>query len=101
MARYIDADALIEYLKEENRQIVNGAKRHNVSSDTVYGMQIAIQAFTNKVNHMPTAYNVDAVVAELEKESYQEWCDSPKIVELKDAIDIVRNAGKDGGEGVQ
>lgn len=44
------------------------------------------------------AYDVDAVIAGLKKESYQEWCDSPKIVELNDAIDIVRNAGKDGAE---
>ena len=34
--------------------------------------------------------DVDKVVEQLEKESYQELCDSPKIVELKDAIEIVK-----------
>ena len=34
--------------------------------------------------------DVDKVVEQLEKESYQEFCDSPKIVELKDAIEIVK-----------
>lgn len=93
MARYIDADELIEYLKEENRQIVNDAKSHNISSDTVYGMQIAIQAFTNKVNHMPTAYDPDAVVAELKKEAYNGF-----DLRVSQTIDIVRKAGKDGAE---
>lgn len=35
-------------------------------------------------------YEVNKVVEQLEKESYQEFCDSPKIVELKDAIEIVK-----------
>lgn len=39
--------------------------------------------------------DVDKVVEQLEKESYQEWCDSPKIVELKDAIEIVKGVGVD------
>lgn len=41
--------------------------------------------------------DVDKVVEQLEKESYQEWYqewgDSPKIVELKDAIEIVKGGG--------
>lgn len=36
-------------------------------------------------------YDVGKVVEVLGKESYQEFCDSPKIVELKEAIEIVRN----------
>ena len=39
--------------------------------------------------------DVDKVVEQLEKESYQEWCDSPKVVELKDAIEIVKGGGKE------
>jgi hypothetical protein len=54
-----------------------------------------VEALHEYISNMPTAYDVDDVIAELKKESYQEWCDSPKIVELKDAIDIVRNAGKE------
>ena len=40
--------------------------------------------------------DVDKVVEQLEKESYQEFCDSPKIVELKDAIEIVKGGGVNG-----
>ena len=46
-----------------------------------------------EIEEQPTAYNPEKVVEELGKESYQEWCDSPKIVELKDAIDIVKRGG--------
>ena len=54
---------------------------------------LQLQRFINKLKNIPTAYSVDKVVAELEKESYQEWCDSPKVVELKDAIEIVKHGG--------
>lgn len=47
------------------------------------------------IEDAPTAYDVDKVVEQLEKESYQEWCDSPKVVELKDAIEIVKGGGVD------
>ena len=47
------------------------------------------------LNNQPTAYDTDKVVEQMEKESYQEWCDSPKIVELKDAIEIVKGGGVD------
>lgn len=45
------------------------------------------------INEQPTAYDVDKVVEELRKESYQEFCDSPRIVDLKDVIDIVKRGG--------
>ena len=45
------------------------------------------------IDAQPTAYDVDKVVEQLEKESYQEWCDSPRTVELKDAIEIVKGGG--------
>ena len=45
------------------------------------------------LNNQPAAYDTDKVVEQMEKESYQEWCDSPKIVELKDAIEIVKGGG--------
>lgn len=37
--------------------------------------------------------NVEKIVEELGKESYQEFCDSPRIVDLKDAIEIIRKVG--------
>ena len=40
--------------------------------------------------------DVDNAVEQLEKESYQEWCDSLKSVELKDTIEIVKGGGVNG-----
>jgi hypothetical protein len=51
------------------------------------------ETFCKVIDAQPTAYDVEKVVAELEKESFQEFCDSPRIVDLKDAIDIVKRGG--------
>ena len=48
----------------------------------------------NLINQQPTAYDVGAVVKKLKKESYQEFCDSERIVNLKDAIEIVKGGDK-------
>ena len=53
----------------------------------------ALKMLLDKISNQPTAYDIDKVVAEFEKESYQEWCDSPKVVELKEAIEIVKHGG--------
>lgn len=45
------------------------------------------------VRRQPTAYDVDKVVEQLEKESYQEFCDSERIVIMADAIEIVKAGG--------
>lgn len=47
------------------------------------------------IDIQPTAYDVDKVVEQLEKESYQEFCDSERIVIMADAIEIVKAGGKD------
>ena len=55
--------------------------------------KVVLETIVRIVTEQPTAYDVEKVVAELKKESYQEYCDSERIVELKDAIDIVRKGG--------
>lgn len=45
------------------------------------------------LNNQPTAYDVDKVVEQLKKESYQEFCDSERIVIMADAIEIVKAGG--------
>ena len=50
-------------------------------------------SLANVIDAQPTAYDVDKVVEQLEKESYQELCDSERIVNLKDAIEIVKAGG--------
>jgi hypothetical protein len=51
------------------------------------------ETFCKVIDAQPTAYDAEKVVAELEKESFQESCDSPRIVDLKDAIGIVKRGG--------
>lgn len=72
MGRLIDADAFKELLGTDTK---------------------IRETFCKVIDAQPTAFDLEKVVAELEKESYQEWCDSPKIVELNDAIDIVKRGG--------
>ena len=79
MSRLIDADVFIEYL---------GLNAENSREENL-GEIVTLEDF----DAQPTAYYPDKVVEQMEKESYQEWCDSPKIVELKDAIEIVKGGG--------
>lgn len=48
------------------------------------------------VDEQPTGYDVEKVVAELEKDSYEEYFSCLEIVRLKDAIGVVRKGGIDG-----
>ena len=78
MSRLIDADELVKLLKANTMS--NGTL---INTNTMLAI----------VEKMPTAYDVEKVVVELEKESYQEYCDSQRIVDLKDAIDMVKRGG--------
>lgn len=52
------------------------------------------------INDMPTAYDVDAVVKQLEDRSTLSrpvgWTKSYEIITLKDAVEIVEGGGVDG-----
>lgn len=78
MMRLIDADALKKNLKSVT--LSNGTL---LNTNTVLLL----------LDKYPTAYDVDKVVEQLEKESYQEFCDSERIVIMADAIEIVKAGG--------
>ena len=88
--RLIDVDALLEQynFKDATKYGNKDAEQQAHSYSTMMLYEIA-----DMIDGSPTAYDTDKVVEQLEKESYQEWCDSPKIVELKDAIEIVKGGG--------
>lgn len=75
--RLIDADLLLENIVHLNNVYVQGRMAYII-------------------DNQPTAYDVEAVVAELEKESYIETADDmnpyppSKVVSLRKAISIVR-----------
>ena len=91
--RLIDADVLLEQynLKDATKYGNKDAEQQAHSYSTMMLYEIA-----DMIEDAPTAYAPDKVVEQLEKASYQEWCDSPKLVELKDAIEIVKGGGVDG-----
>lgn len=87
--RLIDADKLIEklrYFKEWEND--DGRPIHTMSEIQ------RIDRCINFVQMEPTAYNVDAVMSELDKESCIArpvgWGKKKEIVELKTAIEIVK-----------
>ena len=91
MSRLIDADELLSYID----RVKNSG----------LGKQKTIEYITKYISNMPTAFNVDKVVEQL-KESYfitestfddDGWCndDSEEVVNLNEAIEIVRRGGID------
>ena len=83
MGRLIDADDVISLL-------VN-----NHFDDDKENFDLLIHNLCKEVKNIQPVYDVDKVVEQLEKESYQEFCDSERIVNLIDAIEIVKGGGKD------
>ena len=91
MGRLIDADKLLSYID----RVKNSG----------LGKQKTIEYITKYISNMPTAFDVDKVVVQLE-ESYfitestfddDGWCndDSEEVVNLNEAIEIVRRGGID------
>lgn len=90
----IDADKLIEKLRDfKEWENDDGRPIHTMSEIQ------RIDRCINFVQMEPTAYNVDAVISELNKESCIArpvgWSKKKEIVELKNAIEIVKRGGED------
>lgn len=116
--RLIDADALIEWINEQREQVtkkqVAGTDGSIFTREALVNMQRCIGTFETKINNMPTAYDVDAVVEQLEKKlknlehnkklfednqaKYGVSMCVSEITAFKIAIDIVRKGGIDGKE---
>ena len=90
--RLIDADALKEELYQEWFMDILLAQRH--SEDIFY-------ALAQKIDEQPTAYDLEKIVECLNKDSYEETADDmsafepPRVVNLRSAIEIVKNGGKE------
>lgn len=90
----IDADKLIEKLRDfKEWENDDGRPIHTMSEIQ------RIDRCINFVQMEPTAYNVDAVISELNKKSCIArpvgWSKKKEIVELKNAIEIVKRGGED------
>lgn len=91
--RLIDVDELLSYID----RVKNSG----------LGKQKTIEYITKYIMTMQTAYNVDKIVEQLEEKSHfhtdatfddDGYCndDSEEVVNLNEAIEIVRRGGKDG-----
>lgn len=86
--RLIDADKLIESLKAT----------YNLEKDVINSYWL-LNTLIDKVDEVPTDYDVDKVVEQLSDRSTLSrpvgWSKSYEIVTLKDAIEIVNQGGKE------
>lgn len=96
----ISRSAVMDYLREQQTNVIIEKNKNGfVNSDVCDGMCSAIDAFMNFIVQMPTAYDVDKVVEQLEAES-KRWKDSGEAYEdqkelgvadgFKRAIEIVK-----------
>ncbi len=108
MGDLISRSALIEWINKQREQVtkkqVAGTDGSIFTRETLVTMQRCISTFETKINNMPTAYNVENVVAELEKEI--QWAETHgtsadfrkgRISGLKTAIRLTNDIVKRGG----
>lgn len=79
--RLIDADELINFLRTENQRCI-----------TSTGHELSLSIIATLIECQPTAYNVDTVVAELDKKAKRHGGED-YFVEFGDAIEIVKQGG--------
>lgn len=91
MRRLIDVDVLIAKMNEYHYDTCNPDMRR--------AEHIVKAHLTELIESQPTAYDLDKVVEQLERDSYEETADDmnafepPQVVNLYDAIEIVRGGG--------
>lgn len=88
--RLIDADALLERIKK--------LECHAENKKYEQGLNDFLQCYLPQIiDNQPTAYNVEKVVEELEKNSHNEFSHAYggnyQIISVYDAIDIVKKGG--------
>ena len=100
MSRLIDADKLIEELKNLAKGQISSCP--NIAE---FFVSIRVDRIIDILNSQPTAFNVEKVVEQLEKSHFHtdatfddDGCcndDSEEVVNLNEAIEIVRRCGID------
>ena len=100
--RLIDVEKLLNDMKNELEKAVNDENMDKEEYMVIMTSAIALKDF---VNRQPTAFDVEKVVSELEKSHFHTdatfdddgYCndDSEEVVNLNEAIEIVRKGGID------
>ena len=94
--RLVDADKLLDDMKKELEKAVNEENMDKAECMVIMTAAIALKDF---VNRQPTAYDVDKVVEQLEKQVY-EIDDSLSlsardVIDEEDVFEIVKAGGID------
>lgn len=100
--RLIDVEKLLNDMKNELEKAVND---ENMDKDECMVIMTSAIALKDFVNRQPTAFDVEKVVSELEKSHFHtdatfddDGCcndDSEEVVNLNEAIEIIRGGGLD------
>ena len=100
--RLVDSDKLLDDMKKELEKAVND---ENLDKDECMVILTSAIALKDFVNRQPTAFDVEKVVEQLEKSHFHTdatfdddgYCndDSEEVVNLNEAIEIVRRGGMD------
>lgn len=88
MGRFIDADALIARISETEERCKAGSLA-----------KFVMNAVKSEIDREPTAYDVEKVVAELEKQKsgLTDWAEDKAFeIAIEKAINLVRKGGIDG-----
>ena len=96
--RLIDADELLSKLNEAYKK-ANAEYHRRAFNGFWCGTCSALQEAIREVKEQPTAYDADKVVEQLNEKATPSrpvgWSKSYEIVTLKDAIEIVKQGGKE------
>lgn len=98
MSRLIDADELLLKFNKAYDEV--DAKYHESDFDSFYGGGCSmIQEVIKEITEQPTAHDIDKVVEQLDKASNYYECEQQgrehvQMVDLSDAIEIVKAGGK-------
>ena len=108
MSRLIDADKLISDIEKLNLELFEEFKYADSGGMKIISnaqMYIICESVLPRIKEQPTAFNVDKVVEQLEKSHFHTestfdddgYCndDSEEVVNLNEAIEIVRRGGMD------
>ncbi len=89
----IDRNAVMDYLREQQANVIIEKNKNGfVNADVCDGMSSAIGAFMNFILQIPTAYDVDKVVGQME-EYIKESSNVDYNRAMIEAIEIVKSGG--------
>jgi hypothetical protein len=100
MSRLIDADKLIERMKEDTSEAKKSLSQDNYVDKEVWGRVIQIiESYIDIIDNLPSAYDIDNVIEQLEEKSIT-FETAFTVKEHKwnltnDAIEIVKAGGID------